>query len=173
MKLTARSALDLRACRRCDQGGETGVASIQVLQGDAFWEAHGRGSWEAGGWDPELFEACLSRSQQLVQWEPLGSHGFEKGATAPSDSGASLYNHIYPTDDEIRSCCEDPTAYRVTYCDGTRSSMLLMNGLVGDQNFAARLRGRQELLSTNFHLDHIAEMPYRNTQYSRTCAPRP
>ena len=149
-------------------GGETGVASIQVLQGDAFWAAHAAGSWEAGGWDLELFESCLSRSQQLVQWEPLGDHGQEKGSAAGAGAvgGASLYNQIYPTYAEIRSSCEEPTAYKITYCDGTRSSMLLMNGLVNDNNFAARLPDYDAILSTNFHLDHIAEMPYRNTQYS-------
>src|ERR1700742_4738421 len=40
------------------RGGETGVAAVQGLRGAAVWKA-----MDAGGWDPRLFEACLSRTQ--------------------------------------------------------------------------------------------------------------
>src|SRR4051812_29525487 len=45
------------------RGGETGVVALQALRGDAVWDAMAAGSWKAGGWDPDLFEACLCRSQ--------------------------------------------------------------------------------------------------------------
>ena len=45
-------------------GGETGVAAVQGLQGDAVWQAMDAGSWRAGGWDASLFEACLWRSRK-------------------------------------------------------------------------------------------------------------
>ena len=51
------------------QGGETGVTAVQGLQGDAVWQAMAAGDWSKGGWDASLFEACLSRSQTLVQPE--------------------------------------------------------------------------------------------------------
>ena len=48
------------------RGGETGVVWIEALRGDRFWHALGSGSWDAGGWDPTLFEACLCRSHSLT-----------------------------------------------------------------------------------------------------------
>ena len=51
------------------RGGETGVVSMQALRGDAVWKAMNAVSWSDGGWDPRLFEACLSRSQTLAQPE--------------------------------------------------------------------------------------------------------
>jgi len=41
------------------RGGETGVKFVRALRGSAVWEAMRAGSWNAGGWDPRLFEACL------------------------------------------------------------------------------------------------------------------
>ena len=46
------------------RGGETGVAAMQALRGDAVWRAMEAGRWASGGWDPRLFEACLCRSQR-------------------------------------------------------------------------------------------------------------
>ncbi len=52
-------------------------------------------------------------------------------------------------------------AYRFQYNDGLKATMLLMNGLVGDFTFSARLRGRPEPLSTLFYLP-----PNPNVVYS-------
>jgi hypothetical protein len=51
--------------------------------------------------------------------------------------------------------------YRFEYTDGLKASMLLMNGLVSDFTFAARLKGRQAPLSTLFYLP-----PNPNVTYS-------
>lgn len=123
------------------KGGETGVAWIQGLRGDAVWQAMAAGSWEAGGWDPRLFSACLCRSQTLKQGE--------------------TFSHRYPTEEQIRQWVADPALYRFQYNDGTRATMLLFNGLVEDFTFAARLRGRTEPLSTLFYLP-----PNPNVVYS-------
>lgn len=123
------------------RGGETGVAAIQALRGDVVWRAMETGSWSAGGWDPRLFEACLSRSHTLAQPES--------------------YSHRYPTVEQIRAWVADPIAYRLEYNDGLRATMLMMNGLVDDFTFAARLKGRDEPLSTLFHLP-----PNPNVVYS-------
>ncbi len=123
------------------RGGETGVATMQALRGDAVWRAMEAGGWTSGGWDPRLFEACLSRSQTLAQPE--------------------TYSHRYPTPAQIREWVKDPVAYRFEYVDGTRSTMLLMNGLVSDFTFAARLKGEREPLSTLFYLP-----PNPNVVYS-------
>jgi len=123
------------------QGGETGVRAVTALRGDAVWKAMQSGDWAAGGWDPRLFEACLSRTQTLVQ--------------------PDTFSHRYPTVEQMRAWVKDPVAYRIEYRDGTRATMLLMNGLVGDFTFAARLKGQAEPLSTLFYLP-----PNPNVTYS-------
>ncbi|HMC88457.1 MAG TPA: hypothetical protein VKI17_02870, partial [Gemmataceae bacterium] len=62
---------------------------------------------------------------------------------------------------QMRAWVTDPVAYRFEYKDGLRATMLIMNGLVGDFTFAARLRGKAEPLSTLFHLP-----PNPNVVYS-------
>ena len=122
------------------QGGETGVTAVQGLQGDAVWQAMAAGDWSKGGWDASLFEACLSRSQTLVQPES--------------------YSHRYPTQEQIQEWGKEPVAYRIEYVDGTRATMLLMNGLVGDFTFAARIGGQSAPLSTLFYLPPVPNVMY-------------
>jgi hypothetical protein len=114
------------------RGGETGVTALQALRGAPVWKAMQTGSWNAGGWDGRLFEACLARSQTLAQPE-TGSHR-------------------YPTVEQMVDWVKEPVAYRFEYADGLKATMLLMNGLVGDFTFAARLKGQSEPLSTLFYL---------------------
>jgi hypothetical protein len=123
------------------KGGETGVAAIQGLRGSAVWKAMQAGGFEAGGWDPALFEACLSRSQTLAQ--------------------PATYSDRYPSHEQIRDWVKDPVAYRIEYTDGSKATMLLMNGLVGDFTFAARIRRQATPLSTLFYLP-----PNPNVTYS-------
>src|SRR5699024_3825731 len=86
-------------------------------------------------------EACLSRSHTLTQ----------------RDS----YSHRYPTLDDVQRFVKAPIAYRFEYADGLHATMLLMNGLVQDFTFAARLKGEQDPLSTLFQLP-----PNPNVVYS-------
>ena len=123
------------------RGGETGVASMQALRGEAVWKAMETGSWEKGGWNPRLFEACLTRSHTLAQPESFSDR--------------------FPTLAQMREWVKDPIAYRFDYNDGTKAAMLLMNGLVGDFTFAAKLKNQDEPLSTLFHLP-----PNPNVVYS-------
>jgi hypothetical protein len=123
------------------RGGETGVVSLQALRGESVWKAMAVGKWAAGGWDRQLFEACLCRSQTLAQPE--------------------TFSHRYPTLKQIREWVKNPVAYRFEYADGAKATMLLLNGLVGDFTFAARLKGRSEPLSTLFYLP-----PNPNVVYS-------
>jgi hypothetical protein len=109
-------------------GGETGVAWLQAYRGDAFWDA-----LHAEVWSRELFEAALSRSHTLT----------------PSRPG---FNHIFPTRDEMRELVKDPIAYVYEHNDGLRCSMILLNGLVQDFNFAAHIQGRAEPFSTQMYL---------------------
>ena len=134
----ALEAIQCMAERR--QGGETGVTAVQGLQGDAVWQAMAAGDWSKGGWDASLFEACLSRSQTLAQPES--------------------YSHRYPTQEQIQEWVKEPVAYRIEYVDGTRATLLLMNGLVGDFTFAARIGGQSEPLSTLFYLPPVPNVMY-------------
>jgi len=123
------------------RGGETGVAAVRALRGEAVWKAMDAGNWNAGGWDARLFEACLSRSHTLTQ--------------------PATFSDRYPTPAQIRQWVKSPVAYRLEYADGTKATMLLLNGLVQDFTFAARLKGEPEPLSTLFHLP-----PNPNVVYS-------
>ncbi|MEN9575342.1 MAG: hypothetical protein RL514_3197 [Verrucomicrobiota bacterium] len=122
------------------RGGETGVKAVQALRGDAVWQAMDKPTWAAGGWDPTLFAASLARSHTLAQ-PPNGSHR-------------------HPTPAQMRAFVKDPVAYRIEYVDGLRATMFLLNGLVGDFTFAARLRGQAEPLSTLFHLPPTPNVVY-------------
>ncbi len=110
------------------RGGETGVRAIQAWRGDKFWTA-----LHEGVWPRPLMEAALSRSHTLTPARP----GF---------------NDIFPTDDDMRRLVKDPVAYRYEHLDGLRSTVLLMNGLVKDFNFAAYVNGAREPWSTQMYL---------------------
>src|SRR5207244_11688351 len=118
------------------KGGETGVAAVQALRGDAVWKALADAAF-----DPRLFEACLCRSQTLAQ--------------------APTLSHRHPTPEQMKEWVKDPVAYRVEYADGLKATMLLLNGLVQDFTFAARFKGEKEPLSVLFHLP-----PNPNVTYS-------
>ncbi len=123
------------------KGGEKGVVSMQALRGNSVWDAMDSGSWKAGGWDPKLFKACLTRSQTLAQ--------------------DKTHNHRYPTPEQMRQWVKAPVAYRFEYADGLKATMLLMNGLVNDFTFGAKIKGEREPLSTLFYLP-----PNPNVVYS-------
>ncbi len=109
-------------------GGESGVRWLQAYRGDRFWEAH-----HARVWSRDLFEAALCRSHTLT----------------PARAG---FNHIFPTLDEMRQIVKDPIAYTYEHVDGLRATMILMNGLVQDFNFAARLDGVENVFSVQMYL---------------------
>lgn len=110
------------------EGGEKGVKWLRAYRGDKFWQAHHERLWSR-----ELFESALCRSHTLT----------------PSRAG---FNDIFPTLDEMKVIVKDPIAYQYEHLDGLKSTMLLMNGLVQDFNFAAHLEGRDAPLSTQMYL---------------------
>jgi hypothetical protein len=117
------------------RGGETGVAAVQAIRGDDVWSRMQAGSWQAGGWDPELFRACLCRSIQL-------------------NSARAGYSDVYPTPQDVRKLVKTPVAYRIEYRDGLKATMLLLSGLVNDMTFAARVSGSNDVLSCLMYLPH-------------------
>jgi len=74
---------------------------------------------------------------------------------------------IYPTPAQIREWVKDPVAYRYEYADGVKATMLLMNGLIGDFTFAARLKGEPEPLSTLFYLPPTPNVTYSASLMSK------
>jgi len=109
-------------------GGERGVKWVQAYRGENFWKAY-----KDGVWPQDLVEASLSRSHTLTPARP----GF---------------NDIFPSIDDMRRLVKDPVAYRYEHVDGVKCTMLLMNGLVKDFNFAASLEGWSEPFSTQMYL---------------------
>jgi hypothetical protein len=111
-------------------GGETGIRAVQHYAGDAVWQAGDDGVWS---WD--LLAAAMSRSDS-----PQGN-AIEDGR--PEDIVGLGY---------IRDHVPDPAAYVIEYSDGLRATMLLLDGATKDFLFAAKLRGQDEPVSTQFFL---------------------
>jgi hypothetical protein len=135
----AHETIQCMAERR--KGGETGVVAVQGLKGESVWRLLAQKEIA------QLFEACLCRSQTLAQPEAT--------------------SHRYPTPAQMKEWTKEPVAHRVEYADGLKSTMLLMNGLVKDFTFAARLKGEKEPLSVLFHLPPNPSVTYSAALMSR------
>jgi hypothetical protein len=110
------------------KGGETGVEWVQAYRGDKFWDA-----LREGVWPKPLMDAALTRSHTLV----------------PARPG---YGDVFPSVEGMRRLVKDPVAYRYQHVDGLKCTMLLMNGLVRDFNFAAFVNGSRQPWSTQMYL---------------------
>jgi len=110
------------------RGAETGVKWLQAYRGDKFWDALREGLWPR-----RLMDAALCRSHTLTPGPP----GF---------------NDVFPTDDDLRRLVTDPIAYQYEHADGLKCTLMMMNGLVKDFNFAADIEGRREPFSTEMYL---------------------
>jgi hypothetical protein len=110
------------------KGGETGVKWLQAYRGDKFWAA-----CRENVWPRELMTSALCRSHTLT----------------PARAG---FNDIFPSLDDMARLAKDPVAYRYEHHDGLKCTMILMNGLVKDFNFAALLDGGSKPFSTQMYL---------------------
>jgi hypothetical protein len=137
MDFHALEALQSMVERR--RGGETGVKAVEQLSGDAVWKAG-----EQGRWRKELLEAALARSDSL------------QGLTVVDGRTQDLLGS-----GEVRRLARHPAAYLIDYADGTRATLLVLDGAIADFTFAARLRGQAAILSTQFLLP-----PNPNVAYS-------
>ena len=120
----ALEALQTMVERR--KGGETGVKAVTCLVGKEVWRAADAGKWS---WD--LLESALSRSESVNPGDVRKNTGCMKVLGQP----------VVP-----------PTAFLVEYRDGTRGTVLLLNGHIRDFVFAAKLRGRAKHASCLFDL---------------------
>lgn len=120
------------------RGGETGVRAVQLIDGEAVWQAG-----DAGRWSWELLESALSRSDS-----PRGLSE-EDGRTQDLIGSG-----------ELRRLAEQPAAYCIEYNDGFRATLLMLNGAIQGYCFAARLQSQPDPLSTQFLLPPIPNVTY-------------
>jgi hypothetical protein len=124
------------------KGGERGVKSVQLLEGDAVWKAA-----DEGRWSKEMLRAALSRSDNL------------KGASVTDGRTQDMVGTgVLPALEK------NPWAYFIEYRDGTKATMLMLSESVGDFNFAVKLKGKA-IQSTQFFLS-----PDPNVTYSACLA---
>ncbi len=119
------------------KGGETGIRSVQLIDGDEVWKAG-----EDGRWSKRLLEAALSRSDS--------PQGISLTESRPQDLVGS---GVLP------KLVKDPAAYLIERNDGLRTTLLMLNGAVKDYNFAARVAG-QGIVSTQFFLSPVPNVTY-------------
>lgn len=67
----------------------------------------------------------------------------------------------------MKRLVKDPVAYRYEHADGLMSTILLMNGLVEDFDFAARIDGQSKPFSVQMYLP----MPPRRTSLANFFSP--
>lgn len=120
------------------KGGETGVRKVQLVEGDAVWKAA-----DAGRWSRELLGAALSRSDSL------------QGLSVTDGRPQALAEG-----DEIARIAERPAAYFIDYVDGTKATLLMLNGVLRDYNLAVRIQGRERPLSMQFLLPPDPNVAY-------------
>jgi hypothetical protein len=119
------------------KGGETGVRSVQLIQGDAVWKAGGEGRWSK-----ELLRSALSRSDT-----PLGLTAQDSRTQDLAGNG------------ELPKLVKDPWAYFIEHNDGLKTTLLMLNGALQDFNFAARVRGAG-VRSCQFLLTPVPNVTY-------------
>ena len=119
------------------KGGETGVKSVQMIEGDAVWKAG-----QEKRWSTELLIAALSRSDS------------PQGLTLKDGRTQDLVGN-----GELPKLVEKPAAYFIEHNDGLRTTLLMLNGAVQDFNFAARVKG-MGVRSTQFFLSPVPNVTY-------------
>lgn len=110
------------------RGGECGVQWIQAYRGAAFWDA-----LRDKVWSRALMESALCRSHTLT----------------PARKG---FNDIFPSLEDMQRLVKDPVSYHYQHADGLQCTLLLMDGLVRDFNFAAYVDGQKLPWSTQMYL---------------------
>ena len=119
------------------KGGESGVKSVQLIEGDGVWRAG-----DDGRWSKELLTAALSRSDT-----PQGLTVADGRTQEMVASG------------EARKLAKNPAAYFIERNDGLRTTLLMLNGVQSDYTFAARVKG-MGIQSTQFFLSPVPNVTY-------------
>jgi hypothetical protein len=125
------------------KGGERGVKSVQLIEGDAVWKAA-----DEGRWSKEMLRSALSRSDNLK--------GTSVTDGRPQDMVAT---GVLPGIEK------NPWAYFIEYRDGTKATLLMLSDAVGDFTFAVKVKGHAGIQATQFFLS-----PDPNVTYSACLA---
>ncbi|HWB31781.1 MAG TPA: hypothetical protein VG714_01280 [Acidobacteriaceae bacterium] len=139
------------------KGGETGVKSVQFLEGDAVWDAG-----EAGKWSKTLLSSAQSRSDAIL------------GLTAMDGRPQNMVaSGVLP------QLVRNPAAYCIEYTDGTRATMLMLDGADNDFTFATEVPGHGRIATQFFrgpapNLSYTAALAHKIEQfYTTKTAPFP
>ncbi len=108
------------------KGGETGVKAVTCLTGKDVWKAGDQGKWS---W--ELLEAALSRSETITLGDLRKNVGSTPVAKMPSSPAL---------------------AFLIEYIDGTRGTIVLLNGHMQDFCFAGKIKDEKKPVSCLFQL---------------------
>lgn len=98
------------------RGGESGVSAVRRLEGRDVWRAG-----EKGDWSWSLLAAAISRSN-TTQGDPV------RDGRTQDVVGLGL----------VRKLAREPRGWLVAHVDGFRSTILVLDGVVADFNFAVR-----------------------------------
>ena len=120
------------------KGGETGVKAVQLLEGDDVWAAG-----DSGRWSKAVLSSALSRSDA-----PLGLTLVDGRMQDMASSGV------------LPQLVKDPAAYLVEYTDGTRATLLKLDG--ADRNFTFSA----DLAEHGFIATQFFRAPVPNVNYS-------
>ena len=120
------------------KGGETGVKRVQLIEGDAVWQAG-----ESGRYSKKLLTAALSRSDS------------PQGKTLIDGRTQDLVgNH------ELPKLVKNPAAYFIEHNDGLKTTLLMLDGAVHDYCFAAKVKGMPGYPSTQYFLSPVPNVTY-------------
>ena len=117
------------------RGGERGVRRVRFVAGGTLWRAGDRGEWS---WP--LLAAALSRSDS-----PQGDSLVDGRTQDLVGLGV------------VPKLARDPRGWLVEHADGVRTTLLVLDGVVADHNFAVRLRGGQTISAQLFRAPVPAE----------------
>lgn len=120
------------------RGGETGVKAVQMLTGDAVWQAG-----KDGRYSRELLTSALSRSDTTL--------GLSVKDGRPQDLVGT---------GELPKIVKNPAAYFIEYRDGQKATLLMLDGALQDFNFAARVKGMAGPQATQFFLSPVPNVTY-------------
>ena len=117
------------------RGGESGIRSVRYLEGKELWHAGQKGLWS---WP--LLAAALSRSH-TPQGDPVLD-----GRTQDL-VGLGL----------VPKLARNPRGWLLEHCDGLRSTILVLDGVVADFNFAVRSQNGEIVSAQLFRAPPPAE----------------